>query len=153
MRVPSAFLIATLMSGPCDAGAFEPLFGQWECQGGVNGRESQIAMVWEPVLEQRFVRLMWRNDMRTDDGSQTFEGHAYYVDVDGKLSGTWFDSQGSQHQIEASMTEQTLTALWSNEKMSGRTRYTLTETGMDIEDAIAAGEDWRVFGRVSCQRI
>jgi hypothetical protein len=150
-------MIGMLAAFALQAGAasnpLEPLLGQWTCQGGVNGRESSVLMIWEPVLEGRFVRLSWRNSLSDADGTQRFEGDAYYtIGEPGDLSGAWFDSQGSQHRIEATMSDGVLTAHWSNDKSAGRTRYTVTDIGIDVEDAIATKSgEFRIFGRVSCE--
>ncbi len=153
LRLGCAFSCLLLASSTM-AGTLDPLLGKWQCQGGVNGREASVLMLWEPALGGKFVRLMWRNDLRNEDGTQRFEGDAYYLaSDDSSLVGTWFDSQGSRHNIQATMEAKILTSVWSNEATTGRTRYTLTDIGMEIEDAIRSGEEWRVFGRVSCERM
>lgn len=78
------------------------------------GRDSQVQMKWESVIEGRFVRLQYRTEWQMPDGKpQAFEGHAYYQQQsDGKYRATWFDAQGATLNLDAEFDGQALTSLW-----------------------------------------
>jgi hypothetical protein len=84
------------------ADVFEKLAGTWQGSGIVSGMESKIEMKWERVLEGKFWRLSFVNEMKGANGKMKFEGVAFYKGGDkAKSSGTWFDSFGMIRPITA----------------------------------------------------
>lgn len=115
------------------------LLGRWVGAGRVMGMESRLHMTWERVLDGRFVRLLWRNDMQSKDGPEVFEGHAYYQALaDGSHRGQWFDSGGEAHPIRASEDAGALVAEWgTKETRMGRTVYRLLgDNEGEVRDSI-----------------
>ena len=126
--------------------------GTWHGDGKVMGLESRITMTWEEVLDGKFTRLIFRNEMKQKDGgTQIFEGNAYFKSINlNKYQGNWFDSGGESHPIDATFTANSLDSLWgTNETKLGRTIYRLIEKDkLEIVDSIKTKEgNWREFGR------
>jgi len=131
--------------------------GDWKGEGRVLGMESRLTMRWEPVLDGRFVKLSFRNEMRNASAeTQVFEGHAYYKpDGIGHYRGTWFDSSGALRPIEASAEGDALTSDWGTaETERGRTVYRLTDDGgMEVTDFVHTKDGpLRPFGQSRFKR-
>lgn len=126
--------------------------GAWKGEGKVNGRESKVEMVWEPVTGGRHYRIGYRNSM---EGGTVFEGTALYSpNPSGGFSGLWVDSFGFSRPIVAEFSNETLTSNWgSPETEEGRTEYRLTGAdSMQVTDFVRTKDGWREFGRVSYRR-
>ena len=127
------------------------LLGSWRGEGKVMGMEARLQMKWERVLEGKFMRLTFRNEMRGKEGAQLFEGHAYYqAQPDGTYRGQWFDSGGEAHPINGKVEGDALIAEWgTKETKLGRTVYRLTgENAAEVTDSILAKDgQWKEFGR------
>ncbi len=127
--------------------------GTWKGAGKVMGLESKIDLVWETVLDGKFVKISSRIEMKKKDGgTQIFEGVAYYKAIDEqKYQGNWFDSGGDALPIDARIEGNALNALWGTEETKlGRTIYRLVdEKNMEVVDSIRLKDGtWREFGRV-----
>lgn len=131
------------------------LIGSWRGEGKVMGLESRIQMKWERVLDGKFVRLTFRNEMRSPQGTQVFEGHAYYQaqpdgNDPGRWRGQWFDSGGEAHPINGKTEGDALIADWgTKETKQGRTIYRLltANTAEVIDSVLAKDGQWKEFGR------
>ena len=129
------------------------ILGIWSGQGRAFGMPANISMAWEPDLQNNFLLLNYRMDMRDTSGRvQTFEGKAYYqpAGTPGKYKATWFDSGGEMHPVEATYDGQTLTANWGTTATKmGRTQYRFVDENMvEIADYIQAKDgSWKEFNR------
>lgn len=131
--------------------------GTWKGKGKVAGLDSKVVMIWENTLDNKFVKLSFRNEMKRKDGvTQLFEGVAYYKAIDDqKFQASWFDSGGEFHPIDARIEENSLNSLWGTEATKlGRTIYRLVaEKKMEVVDSIRLKDGtWREFGRVVYER-
>lgn len=135
----------------------ERYLGAWKGQGQMMGRDSQVQMKWETVLDGRFVRVQFRTEWQTPDGKpQAFEGHAYYQQQkDGKYRATWFDAQGATLNIDAEFDGQALTSLWGpGAEKRGKTIYRLVSAEqIEVIDSARSKEgEWREFSRATFKR-
>ena len=135
----------------------ERYLGAWKGTGKMMGRDSQVQMKWESVIEGRFVRLQYRTEWQMPDGKpQAFEGHAYYQrQKDGKYRATWFDVQGATYNIDAEFDGQALTALWGpGTERRGKTVYRFTAADqLEVIDTTQTKEgEWREFSRATFKR-
>ena len=158
----AAALFLWVLLPPLNAGgkSVEPittrLLGNWRGEGKVMGMESRLQMKWERVLEGKFARLTFRNEMRGKDGARLFEGHAYYqAQPDGTYRGQWFDSGGEAHPINGKVEGDALIAEWgTKETKLGRTIYRLLAAdAVEVVDSVLAKDgQWREFGRAKFRR-
>lgn len=128
------------------------LNGDWKAQGKAFGMEAKFYMKWEWVLQNRFIQLSYKIEMRGKDGQpQIFEGTAFYKPAaNGKYEGTWFDSQRSIHPIAATADSSALTSFWGKpETEQGKSIYRLLdENRIEVVDAVRAKDgSWREFSR------
>lgn len=126
--------------------------GTWKGEGKITGLDSKIVMTWENVLDGKFVKLSFRNEMKKKDGgTQIFEGIAFYKAKDAhKYQGNWFDSGGEALPIEAQVVGNALTSTWGTEGAKlGQTNYRLMdEQKMEVVDSVKLPNGtWYVFGR------
>ena len=126
--------------------------GTWKGEGKITGLDSRIVMSWENVLDGKFVKLSFRNEMKKKDGgTQVFEAYAYYKPIDEqKYKGSWFDSGGELHPLDATIEGNALNTLWGTaETKLGRTIYRLVDDKkMEVVDSIRLKDGtWREFGR------
>ncbi len=134
------------------------LQGVWKGEGTAFGGKATVEQKWEWVLGGKFFKLSLKYETRGADGrSQTFEGHAYYkVKGEGKYEGQWFDLQGNQYPINATLDGDALSALWGIPgRVEGRSTYRLLESGKRLEatDAIKQKDGaWSEFSRFNLQR-
>ena len=133
-------------------GLLSRFVGTWKGEGKITGLDSRIVMSWENVLDGKFVKLSFRNEMtKKNGGTQVFEAHAYYKAIDEqKYKGTWFDSGGGLHPLDASLEGNAMNTLWGTEETTlGRTVYRLVdEKKMEVVDYIRSKDGtWREFGR------
>jgi len=160
----SAFFIAlsflTLISlAPLAVRADDPrdtflnrLSGVWKAQGKAFGMEANFHMQWEWVLQNRFIQLSYKIEMRGKDGQpQVFEGTAFYKPVaNEKYEGTWFDSQRAIHPIQATADSTALIALWGTpETEQGKSIYRLLDDNrIEVVDAVRVKDgSWKEFSR------
>lgn len=128
------------------------LNGDWKAQGKAFGMEAKFHMKWAWVLQNRFIQLSYKIEMRGKDGQpQIFEGTAFYKPAaNGKYEGTWFDSQRSIHPIAATADSSALTSFWGKpETEQGKSIYRLLdENRIEVVDAVRAKDgSWREFSR------
>ncbi|NUO02382.1 MAG: HIT domain-containing protein [Saprospiraceae bacterium] len=129
------------------------ILGTWSGKGKAFGMAANITMSWEPDLQNNFLLLNYRMDMRdTSNQLQVFEGKAYYQPAEsaGQFRATWFDSGGEMHPVEASYDGQILTANWGTPTTKlGRTLYRFVDdTTIEIVDYIQAKDgNWKEFNR------
>lgn len=126
--------------------------GTWNGEGKITGLDSKIVMTWENALDEKFIKLSFRNEMkRKDGGIQIFEGIAFYKAKDAqKYQGNWFDSGGEAHPIDAQVDGNALTSIWGTEGAKlGRTIYRLIdEQKMEVVDSVKLpNRTWYEFGR------
>jgi len=134
------------------------LAGSWAGEGKAFGRPSRPEMKWELTLNGKFIKLNYKNQMKSSKGeTQIFEGHGYYKSLGGgKYQGTWFDSQGAQHPIKATFEDNALTANWGTpETEEGRTVYRLTATDeIEVVDSVRKKDGtWQEFSRAKLKRM
>lgn len=128
------------------------LRGVWKAEGKAFGMEANFSMKWEWVLQNRFIQLSYKIEMRGKDGQpQIFEGTAFYKPAaNGKYEGTWFDSQRSIHPLAATADSSALTSFWGRpETEQGKSIYRLLdENRIEVVDAVRAKDgSWREFSR------
>ena len=135
------------------------LMGSWAGEGKAFGMPSRPEMKWELTLNGKFIKLNYKNEMKSAKGeTRTFEGHGYYKSLgDGKYQGTWFDSQGAQHPIKATFEDNALTSNWGTpETEEGRTVYRITANDeVEVVDSVRKKKDgtWREFSRAKLKRM
>ena len=134
------------------------LAGSWAGEGKAFGRPSRPEMKWELTLNGKFIKLNYKNEMKSSKGeTQIFEGHGYYKSLGGgKYQGTWFDSQGEQHPISATFENDALTANWGTpETKLGKTVYRLIAPNeMELIDSIRKKDGtWQEFSRAKLKRM
>lgn len=132
--------------------------GRWSGEGRSMGMDSKPMMTWESVLGDKFLRLYFRNEMKTAQGKvEIFEGPAYYHSTaEGKFRGSWFDSGGAAHPINAVFEDHTLKAEWgTTETQLGRTNYRLINPDLiEIVDSVRLKDGtWREFSRTLLKRM
>ena len=127
------------------------LAGGWIGSGSIMRREAHVELTVAPVLGGRFVRLQWVNNGGRD-GHELFEVLAIYEErPDGSFAATWWDSQGSRHDVTATASGSALTALWG---YRGRTVYRLLETGeLEVVESVKKADgSWAELGRSTLKR-
>lgn len=144
------------------ANYFDPFFsrlqGAWNGEGTAFGSKAAVWQKWEWILGDKFFRLSLKYETKGADGkTQAFEGHGYYkAKGEGKYEGQWFDLQGNQYPINATLEGDALVALWGIPgKVEGRSTYRLIESGKQLEatDAIKQKDGgWREFSRFNLRR-
>jgi hypothetical protein len=134
------------------------LQGVWIGEGTAFGGKSTVQQKWEWVLGDKFFRLSLKYEIKGSDGkTQVFEGHGYYnARGEGKYEGQWFDLQGNQYPINATLESDALVAMWGIPgKVEGRSIYRLIESGKQLEatDALKQKDGgWREFSRFNLRR-
>jgi len=134
------------------------LQGAWNGEGTAYGGKATARHKWEWVLGDKFFRLSLRYETKGADGkTRAFEGHGYYKAIgEGKYEGQWFDLEGHQYPINASLESDALVAMWGIPgKVEGRSTYRLVESGKQLEatDAIKQKDgSWREFSRFNLRR-
>jgi len=134
------------------------LQGVWNGAGTAFGGKATVQHKWEWVLGDKFFRLSLKYEAKMADGkTRAFEGHGYYkANGDGKYEGQWFDLEGHQYPINATLEGDALVALWGIPgKVEGRSTYRLIESGKQLEatDAFKQKDGaWREFSRFNLRR-
>jgi hypothetical protein len=134
------------------------LQGVWNGAGTAFGGKATVQQKWEWVLGDKFFRLSLKYEIKGADGKiQVFEGHGYYkARGEGKYEGQWFDLQGNQYPINATIEGDALVAMWGIPgKVEGRSTYRLIESGKQLEatDALKQKDGgWREFSRFNLRR-
>lgn len=133
------------------------LKGEWSADGKAFGMPAKISMSWQPSLEDKFMHLIYKMEMRSQDGkTQVFEGTAFYKPSgDNQLKATWFDSGGEMHPITATVEGTTLTSIWGTpETKLGKTTYQIIDGNkVEIVDSIRKSDGtWKEFNRNTVQK-
>lgn len=132
----AAFVLAAAQAPVPDTVALTWLTGTWQGAGTMFGRPSHARLEVRPALGGRFLELRYN--------ATGFEGRAFYRPAgEGRWRATWFDNRGITFPIEATQSDQTLTANWgSAETERGRTIYRLLPDGrLEVIDH-AGGRDF-----------
>lgn len=142
-------------SGVLGRASFDSFFarseGEWSGQGKAFGATAQGQYKWEKILDGKFFRLSLSYTTKGSDGvERVFSGHGYYQSKgNGVYEGQWFDSQGNQYPIKATLEGDALTALWGIPgKIEGRSIYRLSDEGKKfvVTDAMKQADgNWREF--------
>jgi hypothetical protein len=150
-----AFLIALVLPPPaqaldCPAPYLCFLNGSWEAEGTAFGKPARVTMRWQAALGGKFARIDYRIEPKSEGAA--FEGTGFYRPLkDGAYDGTWFDSQGAMHPLNATFTGESLTTYWGVKgKTYGRTVYKLVRAHDQVEvvDAILDKKGiWKEFAR------
>jgi hypothetical protein len=143
-----------------DPAVVSKLLGQWDGQGVVTGRASEITMTWERAVGDAFVRLRFRNAMAAASGrpAEVFEAHGYYrvaAGTAGAATGTWVDARGYILPVQVTLAPDTFTSVWGNSTTEqGRTEYRLTgpDTLEVIDFVRTPTGEYREFGRSQLRR-
>jgi len=132
------------------------LNGSWAADGTAFGKPARVTMRWEGVLGGKFARIDYRIEPK-DDGAPSFEGTGFYRPLkSGAYDGTWFDSQGAMHPLQATFTGAKLTTHWGVKgKTYGRTTYTMIDDGhVEVVDEIQNNKGaWREFARNTLTKV
>ena len=150
----AALLAAPAHARDCPTPYLCFLNGNWAADGVAFGKPARVTMRWQAVLGGKFARIDYRIEPKGEGegGGAAFEGVGFYRPLkSGAYDGTWFDSQGAMHPLEATFTGASLTTFWGQKgKTYGRTVYRLVGDGDDVEvvDAILDKKGrWREFSR------
>ncbi|MEQ1586226.1 MAG: hypothetical protein ABL895_10130 [Cyclobacteriaceae bacterium] len=128
----------------------QKLMGAWSASGTAFGKPAKVEMIWTTVLKH-FSRIEYKIMTPDPDSKIVFEGTAYYKQNGvNSYGGTWFDSGGEVHSIQATNDQTTLTSIWGKpEGKFGKTIYKLIgENELEISDYIMTKEGaWREFSK------
>ncbi len=152
MRLLTTGLAAVVLLSPSHAVDWNQLSGRWEGTGTFQGKPAAGAIHWEGVLAGKFKRLGIALSL---DHRVIFEGHAYYdLKPGSEIRGSWFDSQGSSYPIRATMSGDSLVALWGNDlaQPTGRSVYHLSGETLVVTDYISRSGEWRQFAKLEYTR-
>lgn len=138
-------------------GIVEKLVGDWKGEGKAFGMSSKVEMKWERVLSNKFVRLQYKTEMQSAKGeAEVFEGVGFYKFLgNDKYQGTWFDSTGDRHPIDAIFADGALTSNWGTpETKLGRTIYHLIGLDqLEVIDSIRQKDGaWKEFSRATLRK-
>jgi hypothetical protein len=133
--------------------------GTWRGDGKTLGMNARLQLKWEPVLENKFLRLTLRNEIGAATArKQIFEGHAYYQRdraSETNYEARWFDSRGFSFPIKAHVEGESMVALWGTpETEQGKSVYRIIEQGkMEVVDSVKQKDGaWKEFGRFTVVR-
>lgn len=132
--------------------------GDWNGDGTFSRASSQGWAKWEAVLEGKFVRFSVNFEIKQkDSATRKFGGHGYYqVKGPGNFEGQWFDSEGHQYPIKATVSRDTMTTLWGIPgSVEGRSTYRLTDAdkGLELIDSYKAKDGtWKELNRFTFRR-
>lgn len=114
----------------CTHGFLCRLVGTYEASGTSFKKPAKLAMRWAADLGGAFVRIDYRIDTSTPRDRERFDGVGYYKTGGvNRFVGTWVDSQGAIHPLDASAAGTTLTTFWGERGKGayGRTTYRLLD--------------------------
>jgi hypothetical protein len=136
----------------CTHGFLCQLVGNYEASGTSFKKPARLAMRWAPDLGGAFVRIDYRIDASSPKTRERFDGVGYYKSGGvNRFVGTWVDSQGAVHPLDASVAGRTLTTFWGvrGKGAYGRTTYRLLdERRVEVVDAVLGGDGvWSEFSR------
>ena len=153
MKLMAPIWLAALLLLPARPSVdWSQLSGRWEGSGIFQGKPATGTIHWEGVLSGKFKRLGIALSL---DNRVIFEGHAYYDLKPGSaIRGSWFDSQGFSYPIKATMSGDSLVALWGNDpaQPNGRSVYHLSGTNLLVTDYVLRSQEWRQFARIEYRR-
>ncbi len=136
---------------------FDKLNGNWKGTGVVSGMNSIITMEWKNVMNDKFYRLTFRNEMSRENDHFVFEGTAFYkTTADSETEGYWFDSMGLVRPIKAILDTDSIIANWgSKDTEEGKTSYRIIDAdSMEVVDFVKTKTGiWREFGRSNFKRV
>lgn len=131
------------------------LEGDWEGSGTLFGSPASFTMSWHRSLGDRFVRLVFRNALVTDDGaSPVLQAEAFYRPADdGGLAGHWFDTRGEVVTLRARVADDRIVADWQASSESGRTTYRVVDADtVEVVDEVVGADGLQEFGRATYTR-
>lgn len=135
---------------------FEQFLGSWSGNGQLFGAEARFEMTWERVLEDKFVRLTFRNSFKDSGGRErSLKAQAFYkATSEGRFRGTWFDSRTMILPLNSTFEGSVLTTLWgAPESEEGRTVYRLhADDRIEVDDYIRKDRKWQRFGHAVYHR-
>jgi hypothetical protein len=132
------------------------LNGSWAADGTAFGKPARVTMRWEGVLGGKFARIDYRIETK-GEGAEVFQGIGLYRPLKGGgYDGTWFDSQGAMHPLQATFTGAKLTTHWGIKgRTYGRTTYTMIDDGhVEIVDEVQNRKGaWKEFARNTLTKV
>ncbi len=136
----------------CTHGFLCQLVGTYEASGTSFKEPARLAMRWTPDLGGAFVRIDYRIDTSSPRLRKRFDGVGYYkTSGANRFIGTWVDSQGAIHPLDASVAAKTLTTFWGvpGKGTYGRTTYRLLDGGrVEVVDSLQEPNGaWTEFSR------
>ena len=136
------------------AGVLATLEGNWEGEGELMGRSATFVMTWERALNDRFLRLDFKNAFAdTDPVQSVLESHAYYLLGDSIITGQWMDSRGVILSLRARVVGAALVTDWTGEE-SGRTEYrVIDENALEVIDYVRVEGEYRPFAKARYRRV
>lgn len=151
-----AFFATPASALDCPAPYLCALNGSWAADGTSFGKPARVTMRWESVLGGKFARIDYRIETK-GEGAQVFEGTGLYRPLkDGAYDGTWFDSQGAMHPLQAVFTGAKLTTHWGVPgKTYGRTTYAvIDDEHVEVVDEIQNKQGaWKEFARNTLTKV
>lgn len=132
------------------------LNGSWAADGTSFGQPSRVTMRWESVLDGKFARIDYRIEAK-GARAEFFEGTGLYRPLKaGAFDGTWFDSEGAMHPLQAILTGAKLTTHWGVKgETYGRTTYTMIDDEhVEVVDEIQNKQGaWTEFARNTLTKV
>ena len=128
----------------------------WSGSGTLMGSPAAFEMHWQWELDERFLKLEFKNSRQTADGREiSFRAHAYYRVVgDSLLEGNWFDSRGVTFPLQGLIKGNEITVEWGSEETEmGRTVYVLKSPGeMAVTDYVFSDGRYSKFGEAAYKK-
>ena len=143
---PIAFgILAALTALPAIAQTPKDLIGDWAASCDAWGTDARCTLEWAEGLHPDHLTITY-NISSASDGGEIFTGQGVYRISETGLEGYWADSGGAIHPLSASWDGGTLVTHWGRAGHDqGRSRYTLTETGLRVTDWALTETGWQQF--------
>jgi len=128
---------------------FESALGEWIGDGTLLNSSTEYSMNWERTLQNKFIKLEFKNKRNTKMGAVEFFATAYYkILTDSSFSGTWFDSRGISFPIYGFYSQTELKVNWGSEETEfGSTEYKLEGEIIWVTDFIKKDDELVQFGK------
>jgi hypothetical protein len=131
----------------------EQIKGKWKGTGTLFGKEASFSMKWETPLNNHFMSLEFHNSFADAQGvERSLAAQAYYNLETGE--GYWFDSRGQVLSLHFEISGNTMTVFWGGKATEkGKTTYSMSPSGVVVEDFVYRGEEYTPFGNAIYLRL
>ena len=142
-----ALLIIGFAQGQSNHRITEKILSNWQGGGKLFGQEATFSMKWENDLNNKFLKLSFKNSF-IDDSSieRVMKANAYYRLNEGK--GYWFDTRGMMLPLNLEVNENSIVVLWGDEETEmGKTIYSAIDNDqIRVQDFVLKDNAFIPFG-------